>query len=289
MAFGTNGRAAAFEKVAAVASTTEFITPEIAAKMLNANTSNRKVISSHLRRMEATFRAHEMKLNGESIKVSSSGVILDGQHRLMACANTGIGFWTLVVRNLPDDVFDTIDQTRAPRRLSCVFSMSGEANAKTLSAALLQLNVFKGTQGNFYDGRGAGWRHHLTAHSALQLLGKHPRLRDSVSAVQVKSNYIWRTSTPSVLHYLFSIVDSNLADDFLRVLIRGSDRKDRPFNKLRESLIRGKMVGNMSTRHDAARAIKAFNYEASGVNPKLLVWPSNHEYPQISGLEVESL
>jgi len=270
-------------------SAVEFISPEIAATMLNANTSNRKVLASHLRRLEATFRANEMKMNGESIKVSSTGVILDGQHRLMACANTGIGFYTLVVRNLPDAVFDTIDQTRAPRRLSCVFSMSGEANAKTLASSLTQLHVFKKTDGNFYDGGSYAAKYFLTAHSARELLEKHPGIRDSVSAVQSKTNYIWRKSAPAVLHYIFAMVDAAMADEFLSVLIGGSDKKDRPFNKLREGLIKSKMVGNMSVRHDAARAIRAFNYEMAGTTPKVLTWSSSMEYPSINGLNVDSI
>lgn len=287
--FSTNGRMHNLINKTGVSSSVELISPETAASMLNANTSNRKVISSHLRRLEATFRANEMKLNGESIKVSSTGVILDGQHRLMACANTGISFYTLVVRNLPDEVFDTIDQTRAPRRLSCVFSMSGEANAKTLASCLSQLHCFKQTGGNFYDNSGSIGRHYLTAHAARELLARHPGVRESVSAAQVKGNVIWRTSAPAVLHYLFSMVDASLADTFISVLIGGSDVKDRPFNKLRESLIKSKILGNMSIRHDSARAIKAFNYEMTGSTPKVLMWTSSMDYPSIQGLDIESI
>lgn len=269
-----------------VSSAVEFITPEMASAMLAANTANRKVIASHLKRLEATFRAGEMKLNGDAIRISVSGVLLDGQHRLMACANTGIGFYTLVVRGLPDDVFDTIDQTRAPRKLSCVFSMSGEANCKTLAAALTQLHVFK-VSGQFYDGGSS--RYYLSAHSARGLLDKHPAVRDSVSSFQVKSNYVWRTATPAVLHYLFGIVDQQLAGEFLETIHTGASDKNRPFNRLRESLIKARSVGNMSSRHDAARAIRAFNYERAGVSPKVLTWTSAMEFPVIEGLDVESI
>lgn len=287
--FNTNGRAHVAVDSRGVTPSVEFITPEIAASMLNSNTSNRKVIATHLRRLEKTFRSGEMKLNGESIKVSSSGVILDGQHRLMACASTGVGFWTLVVRNLPDEVFDTIDQTRAPRRLSCVFSMSGEANCRTLAAALTQLHVFKESGGNFFDGGPSTARYFLTAHAARELLDKHAGIRDSVSAFHSKSNFVWRVSAPAVLHYLFSMVNKQLAAEFLSVVINGSDKIDRPFNKLRESLIKAKALGNMSVRHDTARAIRAFNHEMSGSTPKLLVWSSTMDYPSINGLDIESL
>jgi hypothetical protein len=269
-----------------ISSAVEWITPEMASAMLAANTANRKVLASHLKRLEATFRAGEMKLNGDAIRISSSGVLLDGQHRLMACANTGIGFSTLVVRGLSDEVFDTIDQTRAPRKLSCVFSMSGEANCKTLAAALSQLHVFK-QSGQFYDGGSA--RHYLSAHSARELLDKHPAIRDSVASFQVKTNYVWRTATPAVLHYMFGIVDHQLAEQFRDILHTGADDKDRPFNRLRESLIKARSVGNLSSRHDAARAIKAFNYERAGVSPKLLTWTSAMDFPVIEGLDVESL
>lgn len=283
---GANGKASVHKEPRIVTSAAEFISPETASSMLAANTSNRRVITSHLKRLEATFWAGEMKLNGDSIRISASGVLLDGQHRLMACANTGIGFYTIVVRGLPDEVFDTIDQTRAPRKLSWVFSVSGEANCKTLAAALTQLHIFK-TSGQFYDGGSS--KHFLSAHSARQLLDKHPEIRESVSAFQVKNNYVWRTATPAVLHYLFLCVDRDLASAFLEVVISGSSDKNRPFNQLRESVIKARSLGKNSSRHDAARAIKAFNYERAGVRPKLLTWTSAMDYPEVDGLDVDLL
>jgi hypothetical protein len=283
---GVNGRANAHKESRIVSSAAEFISPEMASSMLSTNTSNRRVITSHLKRLEATFRAGEMKLNGDSIRISASGVLLDGQHRLMACANTGIGFYTIVVRGLPDDVFDTIDQTRAPRKLSCVFSVSGEANCKTLAAALTQLHIFK-TSGQFYDGGSA--RYFLSAHSARLMLDNHPELRESVSSFQVRTNYVWRKATPAVLHYLFLRVDRELAAAFLEVVLSGSSDKTRPFNQLRESVIKARSLGKNSARHDAARAIKAFNYERAGVRPKLLTWTSAMDYPGVDGLDVDLL
>jgi len=85
------------------------------------------------------------------------------------------------------------------------------------------------------------------------------------------------------------MVDASLADTFISVLIGGSDVKDRPFNKLRESLIKSKILGNMSIRHDSARAIKAFNYEMTGSTPKVLMWTSSMDYPSIQGLDIESI
>lgn len=264
----------------------EFVTPGAAATMLAANTHNRRVIPGHLRRLEATFRAGGMKLNGDAIRVSETGVLLDGQHRLMACANTGVGFHTLVVRGLPDDCFDTIDQTHASRKLSCVFSISGESHYKTLASVLLHLHEFKESSGQIYSG---GAKHFLSASAARELLEKHPGVRESVSFFQTKTNYVWRTWTPSLLHYLFSQVDASVAESFREVLLDGSTDKDRPFNKLRESLIKARAMGNLDQRYDAARAIRAFNAELAGVNPKILMWTSAMAFPAIEGLDVASL
>ncbi len=46
------------------------------------------------------MKSGEWKYNGESIKVCTDGSLLDGQHRLEACIESGVTFDTLLVTNL---------------------------------------------------------------------------------------------------------------------------------------------------------------------------------------------
>jgi hypothetical protein len=263
-----------------------FVTPQMAADWLERNVDNRKVIPGHLKSLEAFFRRGEIKLNGQTIKFSVTGRLLDGQHRLMACANTAIGFWTLVVYGLEEDSFDTIDVGGKPRQVRDILGIRGEANARDLAAALNSLSGFAESGGGFYDGHFRSFSVAL----ADQLLNRHPMIRESVTRLSIHRNFLWRNATSYCLHYLFGLSDATLAEDFASILIDGSSDIDRPFNRFRESLIRtDKLKARHSMRINAARAIKAFNFEKSGTRPRVIVWRDGESFPQIDGLDISAI
>lgn len=76
----------------------ERITPSVAQSMLGANTHNRN--ANRFEAISKALKNGEWSLNGASIVFSDDGVLLDGQHRLMACVKTGIAFDTIVVRGI---------------------------------------------------------------------------------------------------------------------------------------------------------------------------------------------
>jgi len=85
------------------------ITPDIAKKMLAGNDSNRAISESTLAQYIKSMLAGEWKQNAETIKIGSSGKLLDGQHRLTAIIKSGKPMHMLVVNGVDDNVIDTID------------------------------------------------------------------------------------------------------------------------------------------------------------------------------------
>ena len=85
------------------------ITPEIAAQLLELNIKNRDVKKTNVSYLEFEMQAGEFHFNGESIILSVTGYVLDGQHRLMACVSTGKAFQTVLVLGVPDKDMCTID------------------------------------------------------------------------------------------------------------------------------------------------------------------------------------
>ena len=71
------------------------LTPELATKLLARNTHNRTISSSRIRQYAADMAAGNWAFNGEAIKVSEGGQILDGQHRLRAVIESDV---TIIVR-----------------------------------------------------------------------------------------------------------------------------------------------------------------------------------------------
>lgn len=62
------------------------ITPQLAEELLARNTFNRKPSQRKIRRYAAMMRDGEWQLNGEPLKFSAAGRLLDGQSRLQAVA-----------------------------------------------------------------------------------------------------------------------------------------------------------------------------------------------------------
>ncbi len=86
------------------------ITPQMAAQWLKANKHNRPIRSLQVSRLAHEMAAGNWLLNGETIKIAETEDVLDGQHRLLACIESGVSFRTLVVYGVNPKAFSTIDQ-----------------------------------------------------------------------------------------------------------------------------------------------------------------------------------
>lgn len=259
------------------------ITPEIAKEMLEHNTRNRKLNCAHVEALKGAFRAGEMVMNGETIIFGVDDTLLNGQHRLTACVESGRTFISLVVRGIDTDAFKTIDLNRV-RSAADALQMDGVTSACNVAAAVQSLVHFVERGGNIYGGGGNGRK--ATPTLCERVLHAHPGLRDSVRAM--KTNTLYRNQHAVMLHYLFASVDRRLADSFARVLAQSDSDVGRPFVRLRESLIVSP-VRNDTRRAYAAKAIKAFNAERAGLRPKMFKFTDGEEFPTIDGLDYERL
>lgn len=83
----------------------EIITPAKAKEYLGRNSQNyRKIDMTKVRMFSEEMKAGRWQLNGESLRFSKSGVLLDGQHRLSAIIKANVPVETAVVYDVDDDV-----------------------------------------------------------------------------------------------------------------------------------------------------------------------------------------
>jgi|688.fasta_scaffold146378_2 hypothetical protein len=111
------------------------ILPKDAAKLLRTNGGNRNLIDGNVRFFEEQLRRGEMQLTHQGIAVSSTGKLLDGQHRLTAIVNTGISATMMVATGVPDETFLVLDTGRA-RKASDALSITGAGNTVSLAAGI---------------------------------------------------------------------------------------------------------------------------------------------------------
>jgi hypothetical protein len=125
------------------------VTPELAATWLERNTRNRPLSQHTVNKYAKDMAAGRWVINGETIKLNGD-VVVDGQHRLWACVQSGVSFVSVVVFELPGDVFDTIDAGR-PRRASDALSIAGYVNARTLAGVVRIVLAADADAANFFS------------------------------------------------------------------------------------------------------------------------------------------
>jgi hypothetical protein len=98
------------------------VTPDLANDLLRLNTQNRPVKSVVLNRYISDMKAGKFVFSGDAIKISKEGVLLDGQHRLLAVVSSGISIQTHIQSGLDPAVFTVLD-TGSPRTISDIMAL----------------------------------------------------------------------------------------------------------------------------------------------------------------------
>lgn len=132
----------------------ETVTPERARLMLEFNKNNRPLIKRHMDFLRSEMENDRWIENGESVKFSTTGELLDGQHRLSSIVETGKTYEMVVVRDLSKEAFKSLDTGRM-RTAGDVFSIEGILAANKVAAACREiLSLQKGllTRGKISNG-----------------------------------------------------------------------------------------------------------------------------------------
>lgn len=246
------------------------ITPEIAEQLVSQNKANRKVSANNLNKIKASMNRGEWVLNGEAIKVSRDGRVLDGQHRLIAAIETGTTFKTLIVYGLPDSAQDSMD-TGKSRTLADVLSIRGYKNATSLAATTVAImrGEALGTKAGAISQWGSGV---ITNKQAMERIDAEPELTELPTIVGQHSKIGLPARTAGYLFYLFSAIDSEDASYFMEKLLSGDGlERGNPILTLRNQLINLKAErGQKKQDYIAALVIKSWNKFRDGESSTLL-------------------
>lgn len=150
------------------------ITPEIAEQMLTANGGNRRIIRHNYAKIKDEIASGNWKVNGVPIIVSSCGKLNDGQHRLLACVETGVSFQTLVTFGVTRHSRDTVDLGSA-RRVSDMLQIAGVLNANAQAAVASLLLSFEAVSGRGFALN--SW----SFHTILERIDKDPTVNQSAN------------------------------------------------------------------------------------------------------------
>jgi len=255
--------------------TVKLITPGYAKQLLEKNTINRRpclpVINDYARQMAAGLWNEE---TGESIKIASNGLLLDGQQRLMALIKANVELKFLVVDELDIDVFSVIDSGKK-RSSGDVFYTSGITNANNIAAGLRKYTSLKSRL--TISNSSGNYRGITSSSELLTLYSKRPnffQMAGQMSALwYTKSGRIMPPSEYIGYYTFFYDIDPDDSYTFMSKLGEGIDLSyDSPIRLLRDKLLGAKINTrySMSGFTKTALVIKSWNYFRNGETPKIL-------------------
>ena len=265
------------------------ITPTHAERLLATNDSNRATSQRTVNAYAAIMAAGDWLLNGESIIVNGDGSLLDGQHRLKACVQSGRAFPSLIVEGVDKGTFDTLDSGKT-RSLADAMCIEGIQNYTAAAATTRCLVAYKE--------RGTPDTRNLT-NLGLSKRSFIDAYRDEADLIQrgicqanrLRGKMQIAKSAVAFCFVIFaSVYDEDLAADFFAGVYdgRGLAKRD-PCYVLRERLYR---IGSatqyeMSSVEQAAAMFKAFRAFAHNVEigPRQLTWrrygPTAEAFPEV--------
>lgn len=257
------------------------VTPEIARKLLEQNTRNRRVSKGNYAKVLEAMSAGEWELNGEAIKIARNGQILDGQHRLLVCAENDIPFQTLIVFGLESDTQDTMD-TGKSRTAADVLSIEGYQNTVALASTVVAI-IRDERWGLKNATTTANQAYAVTPKQVLARVKEEPSLEDLTRFAHTVSKCGLSRKIAGLLFYHFSKIDSDDAQFFFESLRDGVGmERGNPIHTLREHLLslKSNQRGVLNANYMAAVTIKAWNkfrlgeeckqlkYRPGGANPE---------------------
>lgn len=272
------------------------LTPELAEQLLGRNTHNRNVRTAHVKKLAGAMKRGEWSFNGEALKVADDGTILDGQHRILAVIEADVTVQVLIIEGVPKEAQDTMDTGRA-RTLADTLKLSGEPDANNLAAALRMLYAYEQTGlpsviGNVNP----------TIRECVELLDRHPGLRESVkysnSSSKYHANKMIVKSQVAGLHYIFSVAQSEEdATRFFDLLGSGDGLKiGDPIHTLRERLLddlhnKQGRANRLGLKQKLAFIVRAYNGWLDGETLTRLMWRAGgahpDEFPRVKGWEIK--
>jgi hypothetical protein len=257
----------------------KLVTPKIAQQLLDKNKKNRPVNNDNLTTIISEMNKSRFKITGESIKISKTDVLLDGQHRLLAILKTQKPVELLIVSGLDDDAFKFMDTGRS-RQASDVLAIDGISNSKKIASITKFIISF---QANKYFA--AATQHHkreikITNYDVSVFVDKNlDSLNDSYAYGFNKQNKLINGATLAAFHYVFKQINDSDADDFCHKLASGEGLEQAsPIYVLRQRLLSDiRSTLKMTPIQKIAILCKTWNLYRKGKTVSFLKWDSTKE------------
>lgn len=203
--------------------TFEKLTPTAAKKLLANNYGNRPLDDERVSYYTKEIQNGYWRLNGDSIRLSKEGALLDGQHRLHAIIKAGTPISTLVVRGLDKDIFSTIDVGKH-RTVWEILKLQGYQYTTFLSGATKLIIFIKESEEKINLNQ--HYKTRISHSHVLDFLKKNNDLPEIVKYFVTtfpKARDFMGRGGGAALYYLFLKQNEKQANEFFRDLDTGAN------------------------------------------------------------------
>lgn len=272
---------------------TFLIDPIKANQLLECNSRNRRVSERHVQKLAKDMLSGKWVNNGDTIKFSDDGLLLDGQHRLHAIIHSGVTVPVNVVRGVSDEnAFKTIDSNARGRDAAQIAEMMGIKHSTNVAAIARRLLHWENTvDKRQFTFPNSAWLALTTAdvvefaeinqaeiYSMLELMrGTLPYRRCGAGSALVSALIVCKRSNDFA------------AKQFTEGLKTGANLEENsPISALRDRLVIPPERRGMKWELELmALVIKAFNYHLRGRTIKQLRWRqagnAPESFPEVGG------
>ena len=265
------------------------VTPDLARTWLDLNVGNRTPSKAKIHRFAVSMRAGRWTLNGETVKFSVSGRLLDGQSRLMAIVEAKVAIVLEVRGGLPDVAQQSMDIGQARQTAHAIEMMGGSCPFET-AAALKMVWLW---ERDLLSGNKFGSSSVLENFEVPALVKRHEGLALSIDWALPEKDSIRKTLTMTeaiAFHYLFGRADAGKRDAFFDGLVSGAGLlKDNPIYCLRERMLEDRQsAARMDKIQRRALLIKAWALHFADQKCRVLTFvrkaDGGEPFPEIAGL-----
>lgn len=256
----------------------ETISPQRAQEYLATMGRNRKVRPTHVATLAQAMRDGTFHYTGDPIRFTWHGELFDGQHRLLACIETGIPLVASVLRGLDPKTMDVVD-TGLKRSPGDIFGLKGYTNANHLTATLRWL-------WRFDHGHYVSYPRKPQVSELEETMTQHPGMLASLPVGPACMKLLHK-SLASALHTLCAEKYPQVTATFFDQLAKGEGLfRGDPVYLLRTRLLRNATSkAKLPDPEVAALTIKAFNAYVAGRRLNTLKWVTEGEkvepFPEI--------
>lgn len=261
------------------------MTPEWAQQILKQNTSNRSVRKAVVDKYAHDIKSGEYKLTHQGIAISRDGVLLDGQHRLLAVIKANTSITIPLATGCDPSIFSVLD-TGATRKAFDVLMIEKVTNSTVVAASVRMYIMYFEHFNKIWQGR----LRYPTNEDILTIYKSKAAVFDYATqkAKHCHRSFKQLTSGSAVAGFIVLAIDNGYPihhiELFIQKLYTGSGLEETdPILRFRAAVFNGllKSKGPQIVQLTLASLIKTFNFWNKGLTMRQFKVPNVPPMPLI--------